>query len=57
MPQKLHGMLNDPLWLDTKPITNFRQREPFENKSPTEETEVRILYTASPGDPELRNRE
>lgn len=42
---KLDGTLNDPLWLNAKPITDFRQREPFENKPPTEETEVRILYT------------
>jgi hypothetical protein len=42
---KLDGTLSDPLWLNAKPITEFRQREPFENKPPTEETEVRILYT------------
>jgi Domain of unknown function (DUF5916) len=27
------------------PISNFRQREPYEGQSPTEKTEVRILYT------------
>jgi hypothetical protein len=42
---KLGGTLDDPLWLNAKPITDFRQREPFEGKQPTEETEVRILYT------------
>jgi len=42
---KLDGTLDDPLWLNAKPITGFRQREPFENKPPTEGTEVRILYT------------
>ena len=42
---KLDGTLNDPLWLNAKPIAEFRQREPFENKPPTEKTEVRILYT------------
>jgi Domain of unknown function (DUF5916) len=42
---KLDGTLDDPLWLNGKPITGFRQREPFENKPPTEGTEVRILYT------------
>jgi hypothetical protein len=42
---KLDGTLDDPLWLSAKPIIDFRQREPFENKPPTEETEVRILYT------------
>jgi hypothetical protein len=42
---KLDGTLGDPLWLNAKPISDFRQREPFESKPPTEETEVRILYT------------
>jgi hypothetical protein len=40
---KLDGTLDDPLWLTAKPITDFRQREPFEGKPPTEKTEVRIL--------------
>ena len=42
---KLDGTLNDPLWLDTKPITDFRQREPYEGETATEKTEVRIVYT------------
>jgi len=42
---KLDGTLDDPLWQNAKPISDFRQREPFENKPATEETEVRILYT------------
>jgi hypothetical protein len=42
---KLDGTLNDPLWSNAKPISDFRQREPFEGKPPTEKTEVRILYT------------
>ena len=42
---KLDGTLDDPLWLTAKPISDFRQREPFEGKPPTEKTEVRILYT------------
>ena len=44
-PPKLDGTLNDPLWLDAKPIIDFRQREPHEGEPPTEKTEVRILYT------------
>src|SRR4051794_4034274 len=44
-PPRLDGSLDDPLWQKAKPITDFRQREPFEGKSPTEKTEVRILYT------------
>lgn len=42
---KLDGTLNDPLWLNAKPITDFRQREPHEGEPPTEKTEVRIVYT------------
>lgn len=42
---RLDGSLDDPLWQKSKPITDFRQREPFEGKPPTEKTEVRILYT------------
>jgi len=42
---KLDGTLDDPLWLAALPITDFRQREPFEGQPATERTEVRILYT------------
>ena len=42
---KLDGTLDDPLWREAKPITNFLQREPFEGQPPTERTEVRVLYT------------
>ena len=42
---KLDGALNDPLWQSAKPITDFHQREPHEGEAPSEETEVRILYT------------
>src|SRR6266700_2860528 len=41
---KLDGTLNDPIWQQATPISNFLQREPFEGQTPTEETEVRILY-------------
>src|SRR5262249_1800974 len=44
-PPKLDGTLDDPLWQSTKPIGDFRQREPYEGDLPTEKTEVRILYT------------
>lgn len=44
---RLDGTLDDPLWQQTKPITNFLQREPYEGQKPTEVTEVRILYTAN----------
>jgi hypothetical protein len=42
---RLDGTLDDPLWRDAKPISNFLQREPFEGQEPTEKTEVRILYS------------
>ena len=42
---KMNGSLDDPIWQLAKPITDFRQREPFEGRRATEGTEVRILYT------------
>ena len=43
-PPKLDGTLDDPAWQHATPIPNFLQREPFEGQTPTEKTEVRILY-------------
>ena len=42
---KLDGTLHDPIWQLATPITDFRQREPFEGQPATESTEVRILFT------------
>ena len=42
---KVDGTLADPLWSKATPIVNFLQREPYEGQSPTEKTEIRILYT------------
>jgi hypothetical protein len=42
---RLDGTLDDPLWQQAKPVTNFLQREPNEGDPPTEKTSVRILYT------------
>jgi len=42
---RLDGTLDDPLWQQATPITNFRQREPYEGQPATEKSEVRILYT------------
>ena len=42
---KMDGTLADPLWSKATPIGNFLQREPYEGQTPTEKTEVRILYT------------
>jgi hypothetical protein len=44
---RLDGTLNDPLWKQATPISDFLQREPFEGQKPTEQTEVRVLYTKS----------
>lgn len=42
---RMDGTLNDPIWQLATPITDFRQREPFEGQRATESTEVRVLYT------------
>jgi len=42
---RLDGTLADPVWQQASPITDFRQREPYEGQPATERTEVRILYT------------
>jgi hypothetical protein len=39
-PPKLDGTLDDPLWQEATPITNFLQREPYEGQPPSERTEV-----------------
>ncbi len=42
---RLDGTLNDPIWQQASPITDFRQREPYEGQPATERTEVRVLYS------------
>ena len=42
---RLDGTLDDPLWQQATPISNFLQREPYEGQQPTETTEVRVVYT------------
>ncbi len=44
---RLDGTLDDPLWQTAEPISDFKQREPYEGQEPTEKTEVRVLYTRS----------
>lgn len=41
---RLDGTLDDPAWQTASPIGDFLQREPFEGQTPTEKTEVRVLY-------------
>lgn len=43
---RLDGTLSDSLWQLAKPLTAFRQTEPYEGQPATEKTEVRVLYTA-----------
>jgi len=40
----LDGTLDDPLWVQASSISNFLQREPYEGRTPSERTEVRVLY-------------
>src|SRR5438128_3902464 len=42
---RLDGTLNDPLWQAAEPVRDFRQREPHEGQTPTQTTEVPVLYT------------
>jgi hypothetical protein len=43
-PPRLDGTLDDPLWERAQPISDFKQREPFEGTEPTEKTEVHVLF-------------
>ncbi|MCG8470013.1 MAG: carbohydrate binding family 9 domain-containing protein [Gemmatimonadetes bacterium] len=40
----IDGRLDDPAWLHAPVITGFVQGEPFEGRTPTEPTEVRVLF-------------
>ena len=42
---RLDGSLDDPAWRAATPVTDFRQREPYEGRPATERTEVRVVYT------------
>jgi hypothetical protein len=41
---QLDGVMNEPAWFDAPAITNFRQQLPKEGATPSERTEIRILY-------------
>lgn len=41
---RLDGVLDDAVWALAQPITEFRQQEPVEGGTPSEPTEIRILY-------------
>jgi len=46
-PPQMNGTLDDPIWRQALPITDFKQREPYEGQPATEKTEVRVLYSRS----------
>jgi hypothetical protein len=39
------GRLDEPAWRETVPLSRFVQREPMEGGEPSEETEIRGLFT------------
>ena len=41
----IDGRLDDEVWRSAIPFGDFTQREPVEGDAPTEDTEVRVLYT------------
>lgn len=44
LPIKLDGVLDEPIWAEVEPATDFIQREPFEGEPATEKTEVRVVF-------------
>ena len=46
-PPVIDGRLDDPVWLDVRPITEFVQTSPVEGAPGTEETEVWLAYDSN----------
>ncbi len=44
-PPAIDGRLDEAVWREAPPITQFVQREPVEGRAASESTEVRFLYT------------
>ena len=44
MPINLDGVLDEPIWAEVEPATDFIQREPVAGAPATEKTEMRIIY-------------
>ena len=40
----IDGAIDEPMWQQIEPISDFRQREPVDGGEPSERTEVRIAY-------------
>jgi hypothetical protein len=43
-PINIDGVLDEPVWQQAEPETNFVQREPDQGLSPSQRTEVRLAY-------------
>jgi hypothetical protein len=43
-PVRLDGLLTEPFWRRTLPLTGFRQRQPDSGRPASDSTEVRIVY-------------
>ena len=44
----LDGRLDEPVWQRAVPATDFVQQDPVNGGTPTERTEVRIVFESSP---------
>ena len=44
MPINVDGVLDEPIWAEVEPATDFIQREPVAGAPATEKTEMRIIY-------------
>lgn len=42
---RVDGRLDEPAWREAVPLSRFVQREPLEGGEPSEETEIRVLFT------------
>ena len=40
----LDGRIEESVWMDATPITDFTQQDPVEGATPSEETEIRVVY-------------
>jgi hypothetical protein len=43
----LDGLVNEAVWVDTPPLSEFTQQDPVEGAPATERTEVRVLFTST----------
>ena len=47
LPPEIDGKLNEPFWHGATPFTNFKMVEPTPGVSPSEKTEVKVVYNQS----------